>query len=131
MQITEWQDFKKGDIINKGFRIERIQIKIDEKYFLDNFIENIRDHLNVLNEVNKIILKGDDEPIALFPKNDNEYFDNTVKFLDNIKDTDINTIYLSMMENNNELIETKVFDDVVYEIKLFSKIKIRYFLKED
>ena len=128
MQITEWQDFKKGDIINKGFRI---QIKIDEKYFLDNFIENIRDHLNVLNEVNKIILKGDDEPIALFPKNDNEYFDNTVKFLDNIKDTDINTIYLSMMENNNELIETKVFDDVVYEIKLFSKIKIRYFLKED
>lgn len=131
MQITEWQDFKKGDIINKGFRIERIQIKIDEKYFLDNFIENIRDHLNVLNEVNKIILKGDDEPIALFPKNDNEYFDNTVKFLDNIKDTDINTIYLSMMENNNELIETKIFDDVVYEIKLFSKIKIRYFLKED
>lgn len=131
MQITEWQDFKKGDIINKGFRIERIQIKIDEKYFLDNFIDNIRDHLNVLNEVNKIILKGDDEPIALFPKNDNEYFDNTVKFLDNIKDTDINTIYLSMMENNNELIETKVFDDVVYEIKLFSKIKIRYFLKED
>lgn len=131
MQITEWQDFKKGDIINKGFRIERIQIKIDEKYFLDNFIENIRDHLNVLNEINKIILKGDDEPIALFPKNDNEYFDNTVKFLDNIKDTDINTIYLSMMENNNELIETKVFDDAVYEIKLFSKIKIRYFLKED
>lgn len=131
MQITEWQDFKKGDIINKGFRIERIQIKIDEKYFLDNFIDNIRDHINVLNEVNKIILKGDDEPIALFPKNDNEYFDNTVKFLDNIKDTDINTIYLSMMENNNELIETKVFDDVVYEIKLFSKIKIRYFLKED
>lgn len=130
MKITEWQDFKKGDIINKGFRIERIQLKIDEKYFIDNFIENIKDHLNVLNDIDKIIL-GDSEPIALFPKNDNEYFGNTVDFLDNIKDTDINVIYISMMEDNNELLNTKIFDDTVHEIKLFSKIKIRYFLKED
>lgn len=130
MKITEWQDFKKGDIINKGFRIERIQLKIDEKYFIDNFIENIKDHLNVLNDIDKIIL-GDSEPIALFPKNDNEYFGNTVDFLDNIKDNDINVIYISMMEDNNELLNTKIFDETVHEIKLFSKLKIRYFLKED
>lgn len=130
MKITEWQDFKRGDIINKGFRIERIQLKIDEKYFIDNFIDNIKDHLNVLNDIDKIIL-GDSDPIALFPKNDNVYFDNTVDFLDNIKDNDINVIYISMMEDNNELLNTKVFDDTVHEIKLFSKFKIRYFLKED
>ena len=130
MKITEWQDFKKGDIINKGFRIERIQLKIDEKYFIDNFIENIKDHLNVLNDIDKIIL-GDSDPIALFPKNDNDYFDNTVNFLDNMKDNDINVIYISMMEDNNELLNTKIFDDTVHEIKLFSKLKIRYFLKED
>jgi len=131
MKITEWKEFKKGDIIDKGFRIERVQLKIDEKYFLDNFIDNLPEHLDVLNDIDKIILKGDDEPIALFPKNDNEYFDNTIQFLNNIKDTDINTIFISMMENNNELLNTKVFDDSVYEIKLFTKIKIRYFLKED
>lgn len=130
MKITEWQDFKRGDIINKGFRIERIQLKIDEKYFIDNFIDNIKDHLNVLNDIDKIIL-GDSDPIALFPKNDNDYFDNTVDFLDNIKDNDINVIYISMMEDNNELLNTKIFDDTVREIKLFSKFKIRYFLKED
>lgn len=130
MKITEWQDFKRGDIINKGFRIERIQLKIDEKYFIDNFIDNIKDHLNVLNDIDKIIL-GDSDPIALFPKNDNDYFDNTVDFLNNIKDNDINVIYISMMEDNNELLNTKIFDDTVHEIKLFSKIKIRYFLKED
>lgn len=130
MKITEWQDFKRGDIINKGFRIERIQLKIDEKYFIDNFIDNIKDHLNVLNDIDKIIL-GDSDPIALFPKNDNDYFDNTVDFLDNIKDNDINVIYISMMEGNNELLNTKIFDDTVHEIKLFSKFKIRYFLKED
>ena len=131
MKITEWKEFKKGDIIDKGFRIERVQLKIDEKYFLDNFIDNLPEHLDVLNDIDKIILKGDDEPIALFPKNDNEYFDNTIQILNNIKDTDINTIFISMMENNNELLNTKVFDDSVYEIKLFTKIKIRYFLKED
>lgn len=130
MKITEWEDFKRGDIINKGFRIERIQLKIDEKYFIDNFIDNIKDHLNVLNDIDKIIL-GDSDPIALFPKNDNDYFDNTVDFLDNIKDNDINVIYISMMEDNNELLNTKIFDDTVHEIKLFSKVKIRYFLKED
>lgn len=130
MKITEWEDFKRGDIINKGFRIERIQLKIDEKYFIDNFIDNIKDHLNVLNDIDKIIL-GDSDPIALFPKNDNAYFDNTVDFLDNIKDNDINVIYISMMEDNNELLNTKIFDDTVHEIKLFSKFKIRYFLKED
>lgn len=130
MKITEWQDFKRGDIINKGFRIERIQLKIDEKYFIDNFIDNIKDHLNVLNDIDKIII-GDSDPIAVFPKNDNDYFDNTVNFLDNIKDNDINVIYISMMEGNNELLNTKIFDDTVHEIKLFSKFKIRYFLKED
>lgn len=130
MKITEWEDFKRGDIINKGFRIERIQLKIDEKYFIDNFIDNIKDHLNVLNDIDKIIL-GDSDPIALFPKNDNDYFDNTVDLLDNIKDNDINVIYISMMEDNNELLNTKIFDDTVHEIKLFSKFKIRYFLKED
>lgn len=131
MKITEWKEFKKGDIIDKGFRIERVQLKIDEKYFLDNFIDNLPEHLDVLNDIDKILLKGDNDPIALFPKNDNEYFDNTIEFLNNIKDTDINTIYISMMENNNQLLNTKVFDNSVQEIKLFSKIKIRYFLNED
>lgn len=131
MKITEWKDFKKGDIIDKGFRIERVQLKIDEKYFLDNFIDNLPDHLDVLNDIDKILLKGDNDPIALFPKNDDEYFSNTIEFLNNIKDTDINTIYISMMENNNQLLNTKVFDNSVQEIKLFSKIKIRYFLNED
>lgn len=131
MKITEWKEFKKGDIIDKGFRIERVQLKIDEKYFLDNFIDNLPEHLDVLNDIDKILLKGDNDPIALFPKNDNEYFDNTIEFLNNIKDTDINTIYISMMENNNQLLNTKVFDNSVQEIKLFTKIKIRYFLNED
>lgn len=131
MKITEWKDFKKGDIIDKGFRIERVQLKIDEKYFLDNFIDNLPEHLDVLNDIDKILLKGDNDPIALFPKNDDEYFSNTIEFLNNIKDTDINTIYISMMENNNQLLNTKVFDNSVQEIKLCSKIKIRYFLNED
>lgn len=130
MKITDWKEFKKGDIVNKGFRIERIQLKIDDKYFLDNFIDNLSDHLNVLNEVDRILLKLKGEPTAIFPKNDNEYFDNTVSFLETMKE-DIDEIFISMMEGNNELLNTKLFDDSVNEIKLFTKIQIRYFLKED
>lgn len=127
---TDWQEFKKGDIINKGFKIERIQLRITENYFINNFIDVIKEHLEVLNEVNKIMLKGDGSPIAIYPREDNGNFDKTVTFLDSIKDTDINTIYISMAENNIGFIDTKVLDDAVVSIKGMSKIEIRYFLRD-
>ena len=127
---TDWQEFKKGDIINKGFKIERIQLRITDNYFINNFIDVIKEHLEVLNEVNKIMLKGDGSPIAIYPREDNGNFDKTVTFLDSIKDTDINTIYISMAENNIGFIDTKVLDDAVVSIKGMSKIEIRYFLRD-
>ena len=127
---TDWQEFKKGDIINKGFKIERIQLRITEKYFINNFIDVIKEHLEVLNEVNKIMLKGDGSPIAIYPREDNGNFEKTITFLDSIKDTDINTIYISMAENNIGFIDTKVLDDAVVSIKGMSKIEIRYFLRD-
>lgn len=127
---TDWQEFKKGDIINKGFKIERIQLRITENYFINNFIDVIKEHLEVLNEVNKIMLKGDGSPIAIYPREDNGNFDKTVTFLDSIKDTDINTIYISMAENNIGFMDTKVLDDAVVSIKGMSKIEIRYFLRD-
>lgn len=127
---TDWQEFKKGDIINKGFKIERIQLRITENYFINNFIDVIKEHLEVLNEVNKIMLKGDGSPIAIYPREDNGNFDKTITFLDSIKDTDINTIYISMAENNIGFIDTKVLDDAVVSIKGMSKIEIRYFLRD-
>lgn len=127
---TDWQEFKKGDIINKGFKIERIQLRITENYFINNFIDVIKEHLEVLNEVNKIMLKGDGSPIAIYPRKDNGNFDKTITFLDSIKDTDINTIYISMAENNIGFIDTKVLDDAVVSIKGMSKIEIRYFLRD-
>lgn len=127
---TDWQEFKKGDIINKGFKIERIQLRITENYFINNFIDVIKEHLEVLNEVNKIMLKGDGSPIAIYPREDNGNFEKTITFLDSIKDTDINTIYISMAENNIGFIDTKVLDDAVVSIKGMSKIEIRYFLRD-
>ena len=127
---TDWQEFKKGDIINKGFKIERIQLRITDNYFINNFVDVIKEHLEVLNEVNKIMLKGEGSPIAIYPREDNGNFDKTITFLDSIKDTDINTIYISMAENNIGFMDTKVLDDAVVSIKGMSKIEIRYFLRD-
>lgn len=127
---TDWIEFKKGDIVNKGFKIERIQLRITDSYFINNFVDVIKDHLDVLNEVNKILLKGDGAPIAIYPRDDDGNFSNTTTFLDSIKDTDINTIYISMAENNNGFMDTKLLDDTVVAIKGMSKIEIRYFLRD-
>lgn len=127
---TEWVEFKKGDIVNKGFKIERIQLRITDRYFINNFVDVIKDHLDILNEVNKIMLKGDGAPIAIYPRDDDGNFSNTTTFLDSIKDTDINTIYISMAENNNGFMDTKLLDDTVVAIKGMSKIEIRYFLRD-
>ena len=127
---TDWLEFKKGDIVNKGFKIERIQLRITDSYFMNNFVDVIKDHLDVLNEVNKIMLKGDGAPIAIYPRDDDGNFSNTTTFLDSIKDSDINTIYISMAENNNGFMDTKVLDDTVVAIKGMSKIEIRYFLRD-
>lgn len=127
---TDWIEFKKRDIVNKGFKIERIQLRITDSYFINNFVDVIKDHLDVLNEVNKIMLKGDGAPIAIYPRDDDGNFSNTTTFLDSIKDTDINTIYISMAENNNGFMDTKLLDDTVVAIKGMSKIEIRYFLRD-
>lgn len=127
---TDWIEFKKGDIVNKGFKIERIQLRITDSYFINNFVDVIKDHLDVLNEVNKLMLKGDGAPIAIYPRDDDGNFSNTTTFLDSIKDTDINTIYISMAENNNGFMDTKLLDDTVVAIKGMSKIEIRYFLRD-
>lgn len=127
---TDWIEFKKGDIVNKGFKIERIQLRITDGYFINNFVDVIKDHLDVLNEINKIMLKGDGAPIAIYPRDDDGNFSNTTTFLDSIKDTDINTIYISMAENNNGFMDTKLLDDTVVAIKGMSKIEIRYFLRD-
>lgn len=127
---TDWIEFKKGDIVNKGFKIERIQLRITDSYFINNFVDVIKDHLYVLNEINKIMLKGDGAPIAIYPRDDDGNFSNTTSFLDSIKDSDINTIYISMAENNNGFMDTKVLDDTVVAIKGMSKIEIRYFLRD-
>lgn len=127
---TDWLEFKKGDIVNKGFKIERIQLRITDSYFINNFVDVIKDHLDVLNEVNKIMLKGDGAPIAIYPRDDDGNFSNTTTFLDSIKDSDINTIYISMAENNNGFMDTKLLDDTVVAIKGMSKIEIRYFLRD-
>lgn len=127
---TNWIEFKKGDIVNKGFKIERIQLRITDSYFINNFVDVIKDRLDVLNEVNKIMLKGDGAPIAIYPRDDDGNFSNTTTFLDSIKDTDINTIYISMAENNNGFMDTKLLDDTVVAIKGMSKIEIRYFLRD-
>lgn len=127
---TDWLEFKKGDIVNKGFKIERIQLRITDSYFINNFVDVIKDHLDVLNEVNKIMLKGDGVPIAIYPRDDDGNFSNTTTFLDSIKDSDINTIYISMAENNNGFMDTKLLDDTVVTIKGMSKLEIRYFLRD-
>lgn len=127
---TDWMKFTKGDILNKGFKIERIQLRITDSYFINNFVDVIKDHLDILNEINKIMLKGDGAPIAIYPRDDDGNFSNTTTFLDSIKDTDINTIYISMAENNNGFMDTKLLDDTVVAIKGMSKIEIRYFLRD-
>lgn len=128
-KVTEWKKYKKGDIINHGFKIERIQLKIDGHYFINNFVDKVMEDSSILNGLDKILLKGDGNPIALYPYSD-EDIRAIIIYLESIKDTDITTLYISMGDNYTGFLDTEYLEQIAQSIKAVAKFSIRYFLRD-
>lgn len=129
-KITEWRDFKKGDITNKGFKIERVQIKVETQYYIGNLVDKISEEHTLLRGIDKILLKGGDgKPIALYPLSDQDIED-VVIYLKSIKDTDITVLYISMGDNYDGFVDTDRLEEIAIAIKAATKFKIRYFLRD-
>lgn len=125
--LTKWKDYTKGEIIKFGFKLNLIMVRIDEKYFVDNFIKEIEDHKHILEEIDKIIIKNSEKLIELKPKNDDENFTDTIGFLSN---NIISELYLVMGESYGLFSDTSSLEKTINDVKNIAKISIKYDLTE-
>lgn len=128
--LTKWSDYIKGEVTSYNWRIKRVQVKIEESYFINNFVDHICDgHSSLLGTLDKIILIGKGNPIALYPKEAEDL--NVIRiYLESIKNTDIHTILISVVEDSDLFIDSETIDDQLIEIKSVSKMKVRYLLRD-
>lgn len=128
--LTNWSDYMKGEVTSYNWRIKRVQVKIEESYFINNFVDHVCDgSSSLLGTLDKIILIGNGNPIALYPKEADDL--NVIKvYLESIKNTDINTLLISVVEDSDLFIDSETIDDQLIEIKSVSKMKVRYLLRD-
>lgn len=130
MNLTNWSAYTKGEVTNYNWRLNRVQVKIEGNYFINNFVDHVCDTgTSLLSKLAKIVLIGGRRPIALYPQEAEDM--NVIRvYLESIKDTDIHTILISVVEDCDMFIDTDVVEDVLLEIKSVAKIEVRYLLRD-
>lgn len=130
IDVTNWNNYKKGEAACYSWKLERVQVKITDSHYINNFVDHIIfENVNLLYNFDKIILFGNGCPIALYPKN-TENLSNIISYLDSIKNTDIHTIAISLGENSGVFVNSDLIEDVLGELNAHTKIKVRYLLSE-
>lgn len=130
LNLTKWSDFVKGEVTTYNWRINRVQAKIEDSYFINSFVDHVcEETTNLLSNLDKIILIGNGSPIALYPK-DAEDLNVIRTYLTSIKDTDIHTLLLSVIEDADVFVDSDVIEDTLLEIKSVAKMKVRFLLRD-
>lgn len=130
-KVTEWSNYLKGEVTCYSYKINRVQAKITEQYFINNFVDHVmsQDGVWILRNVDKIVLIGSHNNIALYPK-DADDISVITTYLESIKDTDIHTILISVVENDEIFPDTANIDEVLMDIKSACKMQVRYVLQD-
>ena len=127
--ITNWNNYKKGEANCYSWKIERVQVKITDGHYINNFVDHVIQHKDILFNMDKIILLGNGNPIALYPKNTDDIKDITV-YLESIKGTDIHTIVISLAEFSGVFVNSDLIEEVLEELNAHTKIEVRFVLSE-
>jgi hypothetical protein len=129
MNISNWKDYNKGEANCYSWKLERVQVKIKDNHYINNFVDYVIKNSSILYDMDKIILLGNGNPIALFPKNTDDLKHITV-YLESIKNTDIHTIVISLGENAGMFVNSDLIEEVLSELNAQTKIEVRYILSE-
>jgi hypothetical protein len=129
MNITKWNNYKQGEVICYGWKLDRVQARITDSHYINNFIDFVKTNKEFLYDIDKIILLGDYNPIALYPKNAQD-INQVYVYLESIKNTDINTIVLSLGDNSGVFVNGDLLEDILAELNAKTKIDVRFVLSE-
>ena len=128
--ITNWVNYKKGEASCYSWKLERVQVKITDGHFINNFVDHIIfNNIALLHDLDKIILLGNGNPIAIYPKN-TDNLNEVITYLESIKNTDINVVVLSLGENSGLFVNGDLIESVLEELNAKTKIQVRYVLSE-
>ena len=127
--ITNWNNYKKGEANCYSWKIERVQVKITDGHYINNFVDHVLSHNELLYNIDKIVLFGNGNPIALYPKNTDDIKNITV-YLESIKGTDIHTVLLSLAEFSGVFVNSDLIEEVLEELNAHTKINVRFVLTE-
>jgi hypothetical protein len=105
-------------------------VKITDSHFINNSVDRvIFNNVSLLQDLDKIILLGNGNPIAIYPKNTNN-LNEVITYLESIKNTDIIVIVLSLGENSGLFVNGDLIESVLEELNAKTKIEVRYILTE-
>lgn len=129
-EVTNWNNYKKGEATCYSWKLERVQAKITDSHYINNFVDHIIfENVNLLYDFDKIILFGNGCPIAIYPKK-TEDLSNMISYLESIKNTDIHTVVVSLGENSGIFVNSDLIESVLGELNAHTKIQVRFVLSE-
>ena len=129
-EMLNWKSYKQGEASCYSWKLERVQAKITDSHYINNFVDHIIfNNVPLLHDFDKIVLFGEGNPIAIFPKN-TEDLSGIVGYLESIKNTDIHTVVVSLGENSGIFVNSDLIDNVLGELNAHTKIEVRYILSE-
>jgi hypothetical protein len=127
---TGWNNYVKGEANCYSWKLERVQARITDSHYINNFVDHVvKENRGLLRDIDKIILFGDGNPIALFPK-DSEDLNDVTTYLDSIKNTDIHTVIISLAEFAGVFVNSDLIEDVLSELNATTKIDVRYIIED-
>lgn len=130
MNKTNWVKYNKGEVNCYSWKLARVQVKITDSHYINNFVDHvIFNNIQLLHDLDKIVLLGEGNPIAIYPKN-TDNLNNIISYLGSIKNTDIHTVVISLGENSGIFVNSEVIEDVLAELNAQTKIEVRYILSE-
>ena len=130
LQVSNWKKYNKGEASQYSWKLERVQAKINDSHYINNFVDHvIFNNIQLLQDIDKIILLGNGNPIAIYPKN-TDNLSNIISYLDSIKNTDIHTVVISLGENSGMFANVELIDKVLEELNAQTKIEVRYVVSE-
>ena len=126
---TGWNNYVKGEANCYSWKLNRVQIKITDSHYINNFVEHVvSGNRYILRDIDKIVLFGSGNPVAIYPTASEDLNDVTV-YLDSIKDTDIHTVLVSL-ECSGVFANSDLIEDVLAELNANTKIEVRYIINE-
>lgn len=130
MNKTNWVKYNKGEVNCYSWKLARVQVKITDSHYINNFVDHvIFNNIQLLHDLDKIVLLGEGNPIAIYPKN-TDNLNNVISYLGSIKNTDIHTVVISLGENSGIFVNSELIEDVLSELNAQTKIDVRYILTE-